>query len=174
MKNETIDIDRILSDFVEEADAGRGTALAERIERYPEDADELRKFAMFQDIMALHESGAVDNPIAEAAFVERASSVAQRMRAKPLGAPASGMESLLLTAKRIGLSAVNLAERIGLSVSFVASRSAARSRKKPSPNCGKDRSRLPSSWVAATRACRRSWFLIRVSATCLSFVWRAT
>lgn len=114
------DINLVLSEYAAARADGSNPSLREWVARYPAFADELRSFALHEDIVSALEPSLKDDPDAALRFSERAIRVADRLKPEWSTASAAQLASLVKTAARSGATAKKLAEALGLSVSFVA------------------------------------------------------
>lgn len=113
------DLNLILSEYLANRDAGAAPRLADLVSQYPEHAEELNRFVLYSDVVGTLEPMARDDPAAESRFAEAASLTAERLRAAGVGVTAP-LGSITKQAETEGLTVRGLAERLGLSVSFVA------------------------------------------------------
>jgi hypothetical protein len=114
------DINLVLSEYAAARADGSKPSLREWVARYPAFADELRSFALHEDIVSAIEPSLAEDSDAALRFTERAVRVADRLKPEWSTASTAPFTSLVKVATRQGVTAKRLAEVLGLSVSFVA------------------------------------------------------
>jgi hypothetical protein len=115
-----MDENLVLAEFEAAQVRQESISLSDWISRYPDHADALRRFALFADVVREREGLEAEDPDAEDRFAQRAVLVAERLRAEGVAVGSQTLSGILKAASQRGMSATDLAQRLRLSVSFVA------------------------------------------------------